>query len=343
MNSDAAPTELDWRNLVAPFQRADTRRSVWQLLNSAVPYAVLWYLMYLSLSMSYWLTLALSVLAAGFMVRLFIIFHDCAHGSFFASRRANEAVGIFTGIVTFTAYYDWRHSHAVHHATAGDLDRRGMGDILTMTVDEYLNAPRWKRLIYRVYRCPPVLLGIGPSFLFLIVQRFPIRVAGKRERNSVLWTDLALLLIVVAAALTIGWQAYLLIQIPIMVIGGAAGVWLFYIQHQFEGVYWERHEKWDFVAAALQGSSFYKLPRILQWFSGNIGFHHIHHLSPRIPNYNLEPCYNSSPFFQAVKPITVLSSLKSLKLRLWDERSHQLVGFSGITQRRAEQQESAVP
>ena len=330
MTIETDRSAVAWRRAVDPFQHANKQRSAWQLVNTLIPYLVLWILMYRSLFISYWLTLALSVLAAGFMVRLFVIFHDCAHGSFFASQRANTAVGIFTGIITFTAYYDWRHSHAVHHATAGDLDRRGTGDILTMTVDEYLDAPWWKRLAYRVYRFPPVLLGIGPSFLFLIVQRFPIRVAGQRERNSVLWTDLALLVIVVAAALTIGWQAYVLIQIPIMVIGGAAGVWLFYIQHQFEGVYWERHEKWDFEAAALQGSSFYKLPRILQWFSGNIGFHHIHHLSPRIPNYNLESCYNSSPLFQAVKSITLRSSLKSLNFRLWDERSRRLVGFNAI-------------
>ena len=330
MTTDADRSAVAWRRAVEPFQHANKRRSAWQLANTLIPYLVLWILMYWSLFISYWLTLALSVVAAGFMIRLFVIFHDCGHGSFFASQRANDAVGIFTGILTFTAYYDWRHSHAVHHATASDLDRRGTGDILTMTVDEYHDAAWWKRLAYRVYRFPPVMLGIGPSLLFLIVQRFPLRVAGKRERNSVLWTDLALLLIVVAAALTIGWQAYVLIQIPIMVIGGAAGVWLFYIQHQFEGVYWERHEKWDFVAAALRGSSFYKLPRILQWFSGNIGFHHIHHLSPRIPNYNLESCYNSSPLFQAVKSITLRSSLKSLKFRLWDERSRRLVGFSAV-------------
>jgi len=324
-------TATAWRSAVAPFQHADTRRSAWQLVNSLIPYLAFWILMYWSLSISYWLTLALSVLAAGFMVRLVIIFHDCGHGSFFASQRANDAVGIFTGILTFTAYYDWRHSHAVHHATAGDLDRRGTCDVLTMTVDEYRDAAWWKRLAYRMYRFPPVMLGIGPSFVFLLVQRFPIRVAGKRERNSVLWTDLALLAIVVAAVLTIGWQAYLLIQIPIIVFGGAAGVWLFYIQHQFEGVYWERHEKWDFVAAALRGSSFYKLPKVLQWFNGNIGFHHVHHLSPRIPNYNLEACHNASPLLQAVKPITIRSSLKSLRLRLWDERSRRLVGFSAAT------------
>ena len=326
-----SPTSVNWRAAVAPFQHADTRRSVWQFINSAVPYAVLWVLMYLSLSVSYWLTLALAVLASGFMVRLFIIFHDCGHGSFFASQRANDIVGIITGIVTFTPYYDWRHAHAIHHATSGDLDRRGAGDVWTLTVDEYLAAPWLKRAAYRVFRFPLVTFGIGPTFVFLIAQRFPSTASkDKRERYSVYWTDLALLIIFVVAALTIGWQAFVLVQLPIMIIGGAAGVWLFYVQHQFEGMVWERHDKWEYVTAALQGSSFYKLPKVLQWFSGNIGFHHIHHLSPRIPNYNLEPCYKSDPLFQAVKPITLRSSLKSLTLRLWDEQHHRLVGFGGI-------------
>jgi omega-6 fatty acid desaturase (delta-12 desaturase) len=334
----ASPKNTTWRAAVAPFQQADTRRSLWQLINSAVPYAVLWVLMYLSLSVSYWLTLALAVVASGFMVRLFIIFHDCGHGSFFTSQRANAITGIITGIVTFTPYYDWRHAHAIHHATSGDLDRRGGGDVWTLTVDEYLAAPWWKRLAYRVFRFPLVTFGLGPSFIFLLVQRFPSASAkDARERHSVWWTNLALLLIFLLFAVTVGWQAFALIQLPILVIGGAAGVWLFYVQHQFEGMVWEHHDKWNYVTAALQGSSFYKLPKVLQWFTGNIGFHHIHHLSPRIPNYNLEPCYNSSPLFQAVKPVTIPSSLKSLKLRLWDERARHLVGFAAVKQRRAEQ------
>jgi acyl-lipid omega-6 desaturase (Delta-12 desaturase) len=330
-----SPANVSWRAAVEKYQHSDTRHSVWQLIDSAVPYAVLWVLMYLSLSVSYWLTLVLAVLASGFMVRLFIIFHDCGHSSFFTSQQANDIVGIITGIVTFTPYYDWRHAHAIHHATSGDLDRRGAGDVWTLTVDEYLAASWWKRVAYRVFRFPLVTFGIGPTFVFLIAQRFPSASSkDKRERHSAYWTDLALLMIFVAAALTIGWQAFVLIQLPIMIIGGAAGVWMFYVQHQFEGMVWERHDKWDYMTAALQGSSFYKLPKVLQWFTGNIGFHHIHHLSPRIPNYNLEPCYKSDPLFQAVKPVTLRSSLTSLKLRLWDEQHHRLVGFGGIKQLR---------
>jgi omega-6 fatty acid desaturase (delta-12 desaturase) len=331
-----------WRGAVAPFQHADTRRSVWQLINSLAPYFILLILMYLSLSISYWLTLALAVLASGFMVRVFIIFHDCGHGSFFNSQRANDVTGVITGILTFTPYYAWRHSHAIHHATSGDLDRRGVGDVWTMTVDEYVAAPWSKRAAYRFFRFPLVTMGLGPLFMFLISHRFyDSSTKDAREKHSVVYTNLALLAIVIVAALTIGLDKYILIQLPIVWIGGAAGVWMFYVQHQFEGMVWEHHDKWNFVTAALQGSSFYKLPGVLQWFTGNIGFHHIHHLSPRIANYNLEACHNASPLFQAVPPVTLRLSLKSLTLRLWDERSHRLVGFSVAKQRRAEQLESA--
>jgi len=319
---------LSWRQAVAGYQYSDPRRSVWQAVNSIVPYVILWYLMYRSLEVSYWLTLALSILAAGFMIRSFIIFHDCCHGSFFKSRTANDVLGVITGILTFTPYFNWRHDHAVHHATAGDLDARGVGDVWTLTVKEYLELSPWRRLGYRVFRHPLLMFGLGSSFMFVVIQRFARGAAGKRERYSVYWTNLALLAIVVLMGLTIGIKAYVLIQLPIIVIGTAAGVWLFYVQHQFEGVYWQRHEDWDFATAALKGSSFYKLPKVLQWFTGNIGFHHIHHLSPRIPNYFLERCHVENPIFQNVKPLTLLSSLKSLVLRLWDEEGQKLVGYS---------------
>lgn len=334
--------KVPWQAAVAPFQKSDTRRGIVQVLNSLLPYFALWVLMYFSLSVSYWLTLALSVLAAGFLMRVFIIFHDCGHGSFFESQRANDVVGIITGIITFTPYYAWRHAHAIHHATSGDLDRRGDGDVWTMTVDEYMTAPWGVRAAYRVFRFPLIMFSFGPLFMFLVIHRFPASSSkAARERHSVYWTNLALLIIFLVAAFTIGWQAYILIQLPVLFIGGAAGVWMFYVQHQFEGMVWEHHDKWDYVMAALQGSSFYRLPRVLQWFTGNIGFHHIHHLSPRIPNYNLEACHNSSPLFQAVKPITIKSSLKSLRFRLWDERGHRLVGFDYLKQRRAEQRSAA--
>ncbi len=319
--------ELSWRKSVVKYQTPDRWLSVWQVINTIVPYFILWYLMVRSLEVSYWLTLAVSVLAAGFLVRTFIIFHDCGHGSFFKSRLANDVLGVITGILTFTPYYQWRHDHAVHHATAGDLDGRGVGDIWTLTVHEYQVLSRWRRLGYRLYRNPLVLFGIGPFFVFVISQRFAARAAGRRERRSVYWTNLALLGILILMSVTIGVKAYVMVQLPIIVIGAAAGVWLFYVQHQFEGVYWERHSNWDYTSAALKGSSYYALPKVLQWFTGNIGFHHIHHLRPRIPNYYLERCHRENPIFQRIKALTLLSSLRSLKLRLWDEEHRRLVGF----------------
>jgi len=326
----AGASRTSWRQAVASYQSPDLRRGLWQIINTFVPYIILWVLMVRSLETSYWLTLALSIPAAGFLVRIFIFFHDCGHGSFFKSSRANDIFGIITGILTFTPYYSWRHAHAIHHATAGDLDRRGVGDIWTMTVREYRDAPWWKRVAYRVFRFPSVTFLIGPTAVFLILQRFPSGEKAPRERLSVWATDLALLGVIAAMSALIGLKAYVLIQFPIMVLAGMSGVWLFYVQHQFAGTYWERHERWDFATAALQGASYYKLPRLLQWFSGNIGFHHIHHLSPKIPNYKLQACFDASPLLQQVKPLTLLSSLKSLGLHLWDEERRQLVGFGQL-------------
>lgn len=326
----AGVSRTSWRQAVASYQSPDLRRSLWQIVNTFVPYIVLWVLMVRSLEVSYWLTLALAVPAAGFLVRIFIFFHDCGHGSFFKSGRANDIFGIITGLLTFTPYYSWRHAHALHHATAGDLDRRGVGDIWTMTVREYRAASLWKRFAYRVFRFPPFTFLIGPTVVFLILQRFPSGEKAPRERMSIWATDLALLGVAALMSALIGLEAYVLIQIPVMVLAGMAGVWLFYVQHQFEETYWERHENWDFAAAALQGASYYQLPRVLQWFSGNIGFHHIHHLSPKIPNYKLQICFDASPIFQQIKPVTILSSLRSLGLHLWDEERRRLVGFGQL-------------
>lgn len=280
-----------------------------------------------SLDVSYWLTLALAVPAAGFLVRVFIIFHDCGHGSFFRSRRANDFWGVVTGVLTFTPYRQWRHDHAIHHATSGDLDRRGTGDIWTLTVREYLEGPRWKRVAYRLVRSPIVLFLLAPPYVFLVQHRLPSRASGPRERWSVLWTNVTLVGIVVLMSLAIGFERFLLIQLPVSMIAGAAGVWLFYVQHQFEGADWKRRREWDFVGAALNGSSFYRLPKVLQWFSGNIGFHHIHHLSPAVPNYNLEKCHRAEPLFQSVNAVTLWGSLKSLSFRFWDEQQERLVGY----------------
>ena len=260
-------------------------------------------------------------------MRVFIIFHDCGHGSLFKSRRVNDWVGFVTGLLTFTPYAHWRWQHALHHATSGDLDRRGSGDIRTLTVQEYLGLSCWQRLAYRFLRHPATLLMIAPLYLFIFKQRFSAPMAKRRERHSVWHMNLALLGMVTALSLVFGAVEYMVIQLTVMAVAGAAGVWLFYVQHQFEGAYWESQGKWDYTAAALQGSSFYKLPRILQWFSGNIGFHHIHHLSPRIPNYNLEKCHNSNPMFHEMAPLTLLASLRAFTLRLWDEKRRQLVSF----------------
>ncbi len=325
-----------WKEIVLHYQQPSLWRALWQIVNTFGSYALLWYLMYLSRAVSWWLTVPLAMLAGAILIRVFIIFHDCGHGSYFKSRTANDVVGLLCGLLTFTPYFHWRWEHSIHHATAGDLDRRNVGDIWTMTVQEYLEASRWKRFAYRLARNPFVLFGLAPLFLFLVLQRIPAAKANPRERESVQWMNLSLLLMATGLIWTFGLQAYLVIQLTVLMVAGGAGVWMFYIQHQFEDVYWERGDNWDYTAAALQGSSFYKLPRILQWFSGNIGFHHIHHLSPRIPNYNLQRCHEADPLFQKVKPITLTTSLKSFNLRLWDEQLKKLVGFRHLRNLRRE-------
>ena len=324
---------IQWRKAIARYQNPDLKRSLWQVANSVLPFFLLWYLMYRSLEVSYWLTLALAVPTAGFMVRVFIIFHDCGHGSFFKSQQANDLVGTLTGILTLTPYYHWRHDHAIHHASAGDLDRRGVGDVTTLTVEEYRALPPLKRLGYRIFRNPLLMFTIGAWLVFTVVHRFYHRKAGKRERFSVHLTNLALLDIIGLLSLLIGFKAFILVEFPILAITTTVGVWLFYVQHNFETTYWERHGNWDFASAGLKGSSFYKLPGVLQWFTGNIGFHHIHHLGPRIPNYLLAKCHQENAIFQQVRPLTILTSLKSLGYRLWDEKSRRLVGFKALKTR----------
>jgi len=326
----------EWKPLVAKFQEPSAWRATWQLVNTLGLYVLMWILMYKTLGVSWWLTLSLAALTGALLVRVFIFFHDCGHGSFFKSRWANDLTGFITGLLTFTPFYHWRWEHALHHATSGNLDRRGVGDIWTMTVQEYLESTRWKRFAYRLSRNPVILFVIAPLYLFLIQMRVPSRNAGKREINSVWWMNLAVAVYVIVLSWIFGIKAFVLIQLTVSLVGGAAGVWMFYVQHQFEDAYWERREDWDYTAAALEGSSFYKLPKILHWFSGNIGYHHIHHLSSRIPNYNLARCHRSHPMFRDVNPITVRSSLKSLALRLWDEKLHKLVGFRRLREIRRE-------
>jgi omega-6 fatty acid desaturase (delta-12 desaturase) len=320
--------QIRWQPIVAKYATPHLGRSLWQIANTLIPYFVLWGLMIWSMKISYWITLALAPLAAGFLMRTFIIFHDCGHGSFFKSQKANDFVGRITGFLNFTPYYRWKRDHAIHHATAGDLDRRGTGDVYTMTVREYLAASWWQKAIYRIRRNPFAMLGVGPLLVFLIIHRIP-PATGRREIASVWWTNLSLVAVIAFMSWLIGWKTYLLVQLPILMISTTIGVWLFYVQHNFDPTYWDNHEGWEFVKAGLQGSSFYKLPLILQWFSGNIGFHHIHHLSAKIPNYNLPKCYYENPLFH-VKPLTIRASLKSLALRLYDEEQKMLIGWNEL-------------
>ncbi|MBL9078279.1 MAG: fatty acid desaturase [Planctomycetes bacterium] len=325
-----------WKAIVERYQEPHAGRASWQLVNTLGSYLAVWWLIHESLSVSWWLTAPLLVLAGGLLVRVFIIFHDCGHGSFFRSRVANDVWGCITGLLTFTPYYHWRGEHAIHHGATGDLDRRGIGDVWTMTVQEYLDASRWKRFSYRLARNPLVLFVVAPLVLFVVLQRFPRADAKPHERHNVWWMNGALAGLLFAMSLWMGFPTFLVLQLVVLAVAGAGGVWLFYLQHQFEDAYWERGPDWDYADAALRGSSFFKLPRVLQWFSGNIGFHHVHHLSPRIPNYNLERCHESDPMFHEVKPMTLWSSLRSLRLRLWDEASKKLIGWRQLRRMRAE-------
>ena len=315
------------RRELSAFQRPSRSRSIWQLINTLIPYALLWVLAWRVLEYSFWLALPLMALASGFMMRTFIIFHDCGHGSFFRSSRVNRFWGVITGMLTFTPYYFWRRNHSLHHATSGNLDKRGFGDVWTMTVDEYRRSSKARRLKYRLYRSPWVMFFLGPLLLSLVTYRFVRHSAGRKDKISVYGTDAGIILMASLLSLIIGFKTYLLMQFLILYMGFIGGVWLFYIQHQFEGVYWAREEDWDFPAASLMGASFYKLPLPLNWFSGNIGYHHIHHLHPRIPNYNLPKCQKQISLFNSARAIRFFSSLKSLRYRLWDERKGKLVGF----------------
>lgn len=328
------PSVSEWKEAIANFQQPSRWRAVIQLVDTLVPLAALWVLMSLALPVSFWLALPLAPIAGALLVRVFIIFHDCGHGSFFRSRRANDVTGFITGVLTFTPYYQWRWQHAQHHATAGDLDKRGTGDVWTMTVQEYIESSRWKRFSYRLTRNPIFLFAIAPLFMFVFLQRVPDKKVSGRERRSVWWANLAILGVAVAMSAWLGVWQYLTLQLVAMTFAAIAGVWLFYVQHQYEDAYWERGEDWDYTAAALRGSSFYELPRVLRWLSGNIGYHHIHHLSPRVPNYHLDRCHRSSGMFHGVRSLTLWRSLRSLRLHLWDENLKRLVSFRHLRRAR---------
>jgi acyl-lipid omega-6 desaturase (Delta-12 desaturase) len=317
-----------WRDGLAPYARPHLGRSLLDIATSIVPYFGLLILMYLALDTSYALVLALTIPAAGFLLRTFIVFHDCAHGSFLPSKRANAWLGTALGLVVYESFLSWRHSHAIHHATSGDLDRRGVGDVLTLTVAEY-RARSWRgRLSYRLFRNPLVMFGLGPLYTLVLHPRLVPRSARPRIRRSVIATNLLLTLVVAALCWLVGWREFLLVQGPPMLLAGAAGVWLFYVQHQFEDTYWQSAEDWSYAEAALRGSSHLKLPQPLQFFSGNIGLHHVHHLSAKVPNYNLQRAHDQNPIFHDVPTLSLWDGLLAVRLKLWDERQGRLVTFA---------------
>jgi omega-6 fatty acid desaturase (delta-12 desaturase) len=316
-----------WRVVLAPYARADLRRSLVDIVTSVVPYLGLLAGMYFLLDVSVWLVLAVSVLAAGFLVRTYILFHDCAHGSFLPWSKANEWLGAACGLLVFTPFQRWRHQHAVHHASSGDLDRRGVGDLLTLTVAEYLALPWRRRLGYRLFRNPIVMFGLGPIWAMILQPRFVSRSERPRIRRSVWRTNVVLGAVIGPLCWLLGWERFLLVEAPSALLAGAIGVWLFYVQHQFEDAYWQSSESWSYDEAALRGSSYLRLPRVLQFFTGNIGLHHVHHLSTRIPNYNLRRVHDAHPEFAQVPTLSLYDGIRCLKLKLWDQQSGRLVTF----------------
>jgi omega-6 fatty acid desaturase (delta-12 desaturase) len=325
----------DYKKALAPYTEPDVRRSVLDLATSVLPYIVLFVLMSFALDVSYWLVLALAIPASGFLLRTYIVFHDCSHGSFLPGKRANKICGIATGLLVYSPFMSWRHSHQVHHATAGDLDRRGVGDVPMMTVDEYYGGTWKQRLGYRLFRNPLVMFGIGPIWSLGIGPRIASKDARPRIKRSIHATNAALAVMVAALCLLMGWQEFLLVQMPMVFLAGTAGVWLFYVQHQFEDAYWEGGEDWSYAEAALQGSSYLKLPKILQFFSGNIGLHHVHHLSARVPNYNLQAAHDANPMFHDVPTLSFWDGIKAVRLKLWDDEQRKLLTWREAKRRRA--------
>ena len=323
-------SETSWIKIVNKYNHPSPIKSWLQFSINLLLFSILWFLMFESLHLSYWITLGLSFPAAGMLVRLFIIYHDCGHGSFLKSRKQRDIIGILIGILTFTPYFSWSHSHNIHHETAGNLDKRGTGDVWTMTVDEYQQSTLWTKIQYRFYRNPITMFGVGPLYVFLIGNRFTKKGMDRNGRMGVYITNAGLAIFAISMSLLMGVKAYLLIQFPIIYFSGIFGFWLFYVQHQFENPYWERSEKWDYVSSALLGASYLKLPKLLNWISGSIGYHHIHHLSPLIPNYNLKKCHDENNMFRDIKPVTFFSAFESLLLRLWDEKRQMLIKFSEV-------------
>jgi omega-6 fatty acid desaturase (delta-12 desaturase) len=319
-----------WPRTLAGYREPNHARSIVEIAITAMPLAMLWTLAWAAIHFGYWwLALILAIPAAGFLVRLFMIQHDCGHGSFFPRRAVNDWVGRLIGVLTLTPYDLWRQTHAIHHATSGHLERRGMGDVDTLTVREYQSLPFWGRLRYRMYRHPLVMFGIGPAYLFLLQQRLPIGLfrGGWRPWLSTMATNIAIAAIGAGFVQLIGLGPFLLVEVPTILLASSIGVWLFYVQHQFEMTFWAHEGEWTFQEAALHGSSYYDLPGVLRWFTANIGIHHIHHLCSRIPYYRLPRALNDHRELHGVTRLTMLQSFRCVRLVLWDERQRRLISF----------------
>ncbi|MGI8622636.1 MAG: fatty acid desaturase [Solirubrobacteraceae bacterium] len=321
-------TRVPWKADVARYANPRLPRTLLDLATSVMPYLGLLAAMYFLLDISVLLSLALAPLAAAFLLRTFVLFHDCTHGSLFQTKRANYRLGVFLGLLVYTPFESWRHSHAVHHATAGDLDRRGVGDVSTLTVTEYEARGLRGRLAYRLFRNPLVMFGLGPLLSVVILPRLVPKNARLRLRRSIIRTNVAVAAMVLGLCLFMGWWQYLIVQAPAAWLASSVGIFLFYVQHQFEDVYWEKNDTWDYADAAIRGSSFLKLPRVLQYFTANIGFHHVHHLSARIPNYNLQRAHEELDLFRDVPTLTVRDGIRTTRLKLWDNKRRRLVTFA---------------
>lgn len=321
--------ERAWPKILSSYRMPHRGRSLLELGVTVVPFVSLWVLAAVAVHHGFWWGMALTIPAAGFLLRLFMIQHDCGHGSFFAHRRADDWTGRLIGVLTLTPYDYWRRAHAAHHASAGNLDERGVGDITTLTVAEYRSLSRLRRLAYRLYRNPIVMFGIGPIWLFLFKQRLPFGMmrSGMEPWASTMATNLAIVVLAVGLIWLIGSSSFILVQLPIVVLAGSAGIWLFYVQHQFEETHWSQSPRWQFQDAALHGSSYYELPAVLRWLTANIGIHHVHHLSSRVPYYRLPEVLRDYPELRDIGHITIMESLRCVKLVLWDERSQRLISF----------------
>ena len=332
--SDAATAKdaRAWTRILAHYRRPSNGRSIVEIGITVVPLVVCWVLVWATLDLGYWFSLLLAVPAAGFLVRLFMIQHDCSHGAFFRHRLANDWIGRIIGVLTLTPYAFWRRTHILHHASSGNLDRRGFGDVNTLTVREYRSRSLWGRICYRVYRHPLVMFGIGPAYLFILQHRLPVGLmrAGWQPWLSTMTTNFAIALVVATLIWFIGVKAFLLVHLPIMLLAASAGVWLFYVQHQFEHTLWEDDRNWSLHEAALHGSSHYDLPGLMRWFTANIGAHHIHHLCSRIPYYRLPQALRDHPELRGVGRITLLQSFRCVRLVLWDEAQRRLVSFRDV-------------